>query len=540
MTRVAAARPRRLPAHRAVSLRLRRNRTVLVALAFTGGCINVFTKVAVRDVPRREATVVRSPVKAHLVDGSTVLYPRGVVVGHAALSGEGDRYTLQSTAPVRVATVALDSVVGMETYETEVRTAPTVLVSTVATVGGIVGSVALLKAAFGSCPTFYSDSAGTAVLEAEGFSYSIAPLFEQRDVDRLRVRADAAGWVRLEVRNEALETHYLNQLELLEVRHAPDEFVLPDEHGPPLAVRGLAAPIAASDRAGRDVGAVLRAADGVVFGTDTRTLARAHVGDLEDYIDLVAPAPAADSAALVLRLRNSLLNTVLLYEGILGTGARALDWLGHDVGRISSAIDLGRWYTERMGLRVAVRESGGFRTVARVSDTGPIAFHDVAVVVPVPAEARRDGVLHLRLAFTADNWRIDRVAVAAAYRRPSVRTIPLTEARRDDGTLDADALASLRAPDESYLVTSPSQRFAVGFVVGADSLASASAHPARTFLLASQGYYTEWIRGAWIKSATAAPAFTPSDTALADVLRRWRLTQPTLERQFYASRIPVR
>jgi hypothetical protein len=44
------------------------------------------------------------------------------------------------------------------------------------------------------------------VLHAEAFSYSIAPLLEARDVDRLATQPDADGHLRIEVRNEALET----------------------------------------------------------------------------------------------------------------------------------------------------------------------------------------------------------------------------------------------------------------------------------------------------------------------------------------------
>jgi len=94
--------------------------------------------------------------------------------------------------------------------------------------------VALFKAIFGSCPTVYSDNG--AVDEAELFSNSIAPLFEARDVDRLRAQPDSKGILRLEIRNEAMETHYINHLQLFEVQHAADEFVLPDTQGHPVVV----------------------------------------------------------------------------------------------------------------------------------------------------------------------------------------------------------------------------------------------------------------------------------------------------------------
>src|SRR5205823_10498391 len=50
-------------------------------------------------------------------------------------------------------------------------------------------------------------------------------------------RPDSSGVLRLETRNEAIETHYLNQLELLEARGAPDEFMVSDHQGHVVAVR---------------------------------------------------------------------------------------------------------------------------------------------------------------------------------------------------------------------------------------------------------------------------------------------------------------
>jgi hypothetical protein len=361
-------------------------------------------------------------------------------------------------------------------------------------------------------------------------------LFEARDVDRLRAVPGSDGQLRVEVRNEAVETHYLNHLELVETRHAADEFVLPDQGGSPLALRGLRPATRARDRAGRDVGAVLGASDGATFETDARTLDRARPGDMDDFIDVLLPvSAAADSVALMLRMRNSLLNTVLLYDGMLGAGARSLTWMATDLHNISNAVELGRWYSAHMGLRVAISLDGSFRTVARVGDSGPIAFHDVAVVIPAPHEARRGGYLPVRLVFTADEWRIDRLAVAASFRRPSTRTIPVTQVTRDDGTADAKALASVREPDRDYLVTSPGQRFHIAFNVGAVGPDSS-----RTFMLASQGYYTEWVRGSWIKSATTQNPFQPSDSALFEAVQRWRAKRVPFERQFYTSRLPVR
>jgi hypothetical protein len=494
-----------------------------------------YQKVEVKPVnPRTAPTIVISPVRAHLSDGSTIVFPRGFTLRGDTVTGAGSRYAPGSSSPGSASTIVLDSVVGMETFETGVRTGPTILVSSVATAVTLAGTIALLKVTFGSCPTFYSDSSGVPVLEAEGFSYSIAPLFERRDVDRLRAVPSEQGVLSLEVRNEALETHYINHLELLEVRRALDEYVTPDNDDRPLALRGLHPPAKATDRAGNDVTQRIARSDGELFGTDSTTLANARAGDLDDYIDLEIPNPGrADTVALVLRMRNSLLNTVLLYDQILGApGAGSLDWLAHDIQRIAPAVEMGKWYSEHMGMRVAVRDGGTYRTVGRIGDSGPIAFHDVGFLVPVPRRNSTDNV-HVRISFVADQWRIDQIQVATTYRRPSFRSVPASAVVTHDPSQGESALRDLREADEHYVVTSPGQSFIVRFEVG-----RGDGSP-RTFLLVSQGYYTEWVRGSWIKSASGQP-FRATDQSIVAALASWRSRRQTLEQEFYSTRIATR
>ena len=505
---------------------------VATCVALTG-CFQ-YRKVAVKPVNPRATVVVQSPVRAHLTDGSTVLFPRGFVLHGDTAVGTAARYAAGSSNAVGISGIVLDSVVGMETFETEIREGKTFLVSTVATVVTVAGSIGLLKAIFGSCPTFYSDSAGVSTLEAEGFSYSIAPLFEHRDLHRLRSTAVRNGIVSLEVRNEALETHYINHLELLDVAGAPDEYVTPDNRERPLALRGLRPAVSAVDRAGRNVLKTLELADGDLFGTDSLTLARAGAGDLDDYIDLEVENPSsADTVVLALRLRNSLLNTVLLYDQILGDpGAASLDWIGRDIKRIANALEMGKWYSSHMGMRVAVRSGNAYTTVAHIADAGPIAFHDVAVAIPVPRDAK-GGRVGVRLSFVADQWRIDQIQVASSYRRPRYQSVAVSDVVTPDPSQADRARRELARADGNYLVTVPSQTFTVRFAVGDD----ASQH--HTYLLAAQGYYSEWVRGSWIKSASGRP-FRTNDEALVAALNSWRSKRGVLERDFYTSRIATR
>ena len=162
-----------------------------VPLALFAAC-TVYNTPAVSELPRPgagDSVSLTSPVKAHLLDGSTVVYRAGVLIARdtlrSALPNTAFRYglTLVDSAPADA--LPLDSVLGMESFRNAVNGPGSALLTVLAIAGTVAGAAALAVAIFGSCPTFYSDSAGQARLEAEAFSYSIAPAFEGRDVDRL-------------------------------------------------------------------------------------------------------------------------------------------------------------------------------------------------------------------------------------------------------------------------------------------------------------------------------------------------------------------
>jgi hypothetical protein len=504
----------------------------LAATVLLGACF-VFRTMAVETVPPGEGTTVLSRARVHLLDGTTVVYPTGFTISGRLIQGTGTRYGLSLVALGGAGRVPLDSVVGIESYRQGTNVPATIAVSTLATAATAFGGALLAVAIFGSCPTFYSDSAGAQLLEAEGFSYSIAPIFEMRDVARLRAVPGRDGVLRLEVRNEALETHYLNHLEAIEVAHLPDETIVPDPAGHPVALRTGAAPLAALDRSGRDVLPLVAYADSLWYEAPQALLAAATEQDLHDFIDLDVSVPTgADSVAIGFRLRNSLLTTVLFYDLMLADrGAAAVDWIGRDLEELGPAVALGRWAHEAMGLGVSVRAGDGYREVARVPNVGPIAWKEVAVVVPVTERP----VMRVRLASVIDDWRIDRVSVAAGWRRPDAVTRPITRVIRADGSADAGALAGLRSPDDRYLETGPGDRFTAEF-----GPMDVTGGTARTYLLGSQGYYIEWLRRSWLTPVNRVTPFEPGRPALFEAVRRWRIAQDTLEQRFYSTRIPVR
>ena len=388
---------------------------------------------------------------------------------------------------------------------------------------------------FGSCPTIYSLEGVEPLLEAESFSYSIAPGFEVRDVDRLGIDPGAGDSVELEVRNEALETHYINHIELMEVVHSDAESVFPDPKGRPIIVGSLRAPDVVIDRSGRRIDGIVGAADGKAWRTDEVRLQNVSTDDMEDYIDLEFEMPTAGrEAALVLRLRNSLLNTVFFIHMLKGQGFRALDWMSDDPKRLGEKYQLRRWYRKRMGMRVAIWDQGRYRQVATIAETGPIAWTELAIPLP----AANGEKLQIRLSFVADNWRIDHLALATTVRHAKARKIPITQVTSAAGDELSQARRNLHAADAAYVITKPGEYIRLRFDVG-----DAPEDLKRTYFFAAEGYYIEWMRKNWLQTASA-PALVPNDAALQasllTALRLWKPQREEFRKQFESTRINVR
>ncbi len=507
-----------------------------VASLFQASCVVTQLEIEAVEYDETESPVtVESPVKAHLEDGSTVVYSKGVTIEDGIVKGQGIKYDITLDHGEPVTEVDLDDVAAMESFQTPVNTGATVVGSAAVTTGTVVVAAALAAVIFGSCPTIYSLEGVEPLFEAESFSYSVAPGFEVRDVDRLSIDPRTGNLVELEVRNEALETHYINHIELMEVVHSESESVFADPEGHPIIVGSLRAPDVVIDRSGRHIEGIVGTADEKAWRTDRLRLQNVSTDDMEDYIDLEFEMPTAGhEAALVLRLRNSLLNTAFFIDMLKGQGFRALDWMSDDPNQFGSKRKLASWYRNKMGMRVAIWDEDQYRQVATINDTGPIAWSELAV--PLPAVTGEK--LRIRLSFVADNWRIDRLALAATARNAKANNIPVAEVVSANGIELSQAKKNLHAVDDAYFITRPSEYIRLRFDV-----ADAPQDLKRTYFLAAEGYYIEWMRKDWLKS-TSASTLVLNDAslqaALLTFLHLWEPQRETFREQFESTRINVR
>src|SRR5687768_16749063 len=73
--------------------------------------------VGVKALPTAEPVRVTTAVKAHLADGSVIVYPDGVTVENGRLIGAGRKYDLTLKESGTVGEVPLGQVVALESFE---------------------------------------------------------------------------------------------------------------------------------------------------------------------------------------------------------------------------------------------------------------------------------------------------------------------------------------------------------------------------------------------------------------------------------------
>ncbi|MFH1861231.1 MAG: hypothetical protein ABH878_00325 [bacterium] len=479
-------------------------------------------------------TIVKSPAKAHLNDGSLIVFVQGFELKGDSLMGGGVWYDLTRRDSTFVGGVHSDSVAFLEYYVKELEAGPML--------GGLAVPVLIMasttnpeirKAIFGSCPTIYSDNGSNLFLEAECFSYSIAPRYEAADLDRLDHAAAQNGELAIILKNEALETHYINELKLVTLDHPEGYEAFPTDDHDVALLGDFSSELIALDRSGRDVTDLVHQRDSLIYRSDSQWLEELGDHYTEDWIEVQVPTPpTAKEMWVALRLRNTLFNTVLLYDVMLRSqGAAALDWLGKKSGNLLYAWRLHRWYKQYFGLRIQIWDGDEFKDWMHLNDTGPIAWRQMAVELPVPTGK----VARLRLCFLPDNWALDWIAVSFESSADFVRCeYAPDEIRALRGQAPLQALGQLAQSDGDYLLTYPGDAYRLCF-----ETTPPSSNWRRQCFIKSQGFYIEWIRQDWWQAGAVPAEFHLNESTILTTARLWAARKEAFEEQFYSSKISV-
>jgi hypothetical protein len=478
--------------------------------------------------PGRLETIT-SPVKAHLTDGSVILFDGGCTASNGKISGLGKKYNLvRGNQPdAGQISVPLDSLIALESVTKEWGDAGFFFGSIPPVLVGLTG---LAVAIFGSCPTVYTGEGPDRRLEAECFSYGITKSLQCDDLDRLEYGKSFAGRYSLTVTNEALETHYINRMALMTVDHPDSVEAIPSPDNKVLLFGKQAVLLKAENRYGDDVLPLVQKRDGLAYQSGESMVAELSRRMTRDWIDLTVRVPGnAKKAVLALRFRNTLMNTVLLYDVMLGSrGFRAVDWIQSGVGYPFGALRMRSWYHRHFGMDVEMYDGVRFNKMTHIADTGPIAWHQEAVELP---RAGMD-TARIRLSFLPDNAAIDWIGVSFDDCRDArIRTIPCALIR-DRAGRPMDALTErIRDDDDAFMITYPGDLFRLEYVTEEPPEGLS-----RSYFLRSRGFYIEWIRREWLENPPEAGPFAMNDAAILKTAGLWLGKKDRYERDFFGSR----
>jgi len=416
--------------------------------------------------------------------------------------------------------VPVDSVAVFETNVMETSNA-SILITTLAvvTVAVAIYCATNPKACFGSCPTFYL--AGIDRPVAEGFSASIAPSLEATDVDALPLRMAGGGPLEVVMKNEALETHVVNFVNVLALPHPPDAQVFALDDGTFCAATGIAAPVAAVAPEGDCLEALSH-----VDGVERFSLADSVNLAARETLEVTFADTTPGARGLVIACRQSLLSTYLLYQTFAYMGTSAGYWIAQiERGGLDSSDN--RILDLLGGVAMSIESSPGVWTpVGGVTEFGPIAIDQR--LIPFDAPAGWTG--RARVEVTKGGWRIDRVALATrgAVVEP-VRLEPVAVTRA--GVPDEATLSNLLDPGRS-LTTLPGDTYTLVFALPDADLTY-------DVFLESRGYYLEWIREEWLRDespAHLAEVLFKPEQALMRLAPEYKKIEPSMESVFWSSR----
>jgi len=381
------------------------------------------------------------------------------------------------------------------------------------------------KACFGSCPTFYAWDGSSMVLQAEGFSASVAPSLEAKDVDALYLAKPTSPHLEIFVTNEALETHVIRSARVLVAPRPRNGRVFMTAGGEFWEASNIRQPVLCSGPEG-DFLEKIRDFDGV------ERFSESDPDDLasKETLEFEFEASPGKASGLILGFRQTLLTTYLFYQGLAYLGDTTGYWLaqlerGEDRARLSSQAlgpHLGKIEVDVENEDKKWILAGGFQ------ETGPIAVN--IQILPLPGLTTSPNRVRLRM--TKGLWRLNYVALGTLEGRTEpIAVSPTTVVQQKVSEFSRGGNPAGAEP-QWPLVTMPGDVYSLSFELPGE-------FDQHELFIETQGYYLEWMRESWMKEKNLRMAklmFTNPAKFLRKMAPEYKKIESRMEDIFWRSR----
>jgi len=477
-------------------------------------------------------------LKAHLRNGDVCIFGGSWEVDSVSKSvkGVGDVFDFKrskiSQGPI---SVLVDSVLIFETNTKLLNTENNRItaLSILAGVDIVLGIYCITnpKACFGSCPTFYiNENDNFHFADAEGFSNAIAPSLEYFDIDALNNKGTNSDTFSLIMKNEALETHCVNEVKLLAFPKKSNERVFQSVSNNFFKCDSVFPLSIASGNEG-DITSYLQQED----RQERFSLADANNLNSKEEIYLTFNnIKEKKDVGLILNFRQTLMTTYFIYS--------AMGYMGDEVGDIFAKVEASKETKEK--LNKGIKEELGNIDIYQWNEkknvwefqngfyeTGPIAAN--RQFIPLNSSFMEKTV-KLKIVLNKGLWRLDYAALANIT--AEVKPIEIQpEIILNKGKIDTKAIAALKSPDK-YLISMPGSEYKLNFKFpekGTDY----------ELFLYSKGYYLEWMRKHWLKDKDLLKLMQMVDYPkkyLKMEAKNYKLYELKMEQEFWNSKIDTK
>lgn len=343
------------------------------------------------------------------------------------------------------------------------------------------------KSCFGSCPTFYVEgNDDLRKCNAEGFSHAITPSLKSTDLDALQYTSPGEHF-ELTVKNEALETHVIDKIELLAIPKSPNHQVLQSNDGFYECTLGISPSTAHAQS--KDIKSYITAIDNKEYFSVTDST------DLFTQQELIIEFDKLDQhkKGLVLNFRQSLITTFLLYNTLSLLGDEATDFIAlyernKKVGSAFFDPILEKSYIKIHYWNV---DKNKWQYIKDVYEIGPIAKNKI--LVNLPNEINSASTLKIKLTMPKGHWRIDYVGISNIVRE--VKPLSLfPEEVIFNNHVNHVAKQSIGNIDNNNMISLPGDHAILKY-----DLPCIQDGTDYELFVSATGYYLEWMRKEWLQ-----------------------------------------
>lgn len=439
-------------------------------------------------------------IKAHDFDGNVYIFKNHWQIDtlQHIISGQANLFNAQrELVESGMLSVSTDNIVIFETNrilvdETSGLIAPKVVLSAFNVIlAGI--CISSPKVCFGSCPTFYTYNQDH-VFEtvAESFSNAILPSLQYNDIDDIKTTVNGGSDFALTMKNEALETHYVQAADILVIPKVKEFEQIMHGNDDKFYYTNLLAEcsdiysqydIKKEDIIKRDHHEWTSLANPEHLSTK---------GEIILTFDDVNPLQA-ENLGISMTFRQTLMTTYLLYHG--------LSYMGDEYSDMLTVIETSKRKKEKATQSIlhhlgkidlywnTSQSAEGWKYAGSFYETGPIAKN--SQVCPIQnIVLKNKGPVYIKIVFNEGLWKFDEISLVSVKEVKNAAKIPPAIVFK---TSDLSVSSNDMSKKITFPLTSwPGDEYKIHYNIPQE-------HEKYQVFLSAEGYYLEWMRSEWLQ-----------------------------------------